>query len=67
MWWTILRAAAEMRRWGLPTLISGKYSVSMVKTEKDRAVWLQRILEMDLLEFSTRAGYHTEWKQNRIE
>lgn len=49
-----------MRGWGLPALVSGKYSVSMVKTEKDRAVWLQRILEMDLLEFSTRAEYHTE-------
>lgn len=45
----------------------GKCSVSVVKTEEDRAVWLQRILKTDLLEFSTRTGYYrVETELNRI-
>ena len=42
--------------------------MSVVKTEEDRGVWLQRTLKTDLLEleFSTRTGYYrVETKLNR--
>lgn len=52
----ILRAAGEMRELGLPTPISGKHNVSMIKTKKDRADWLQRILKMDLARILCQNG-----------